>query len=424
VAPTRISRLQLLIGWGVLALVAIMPLHAFLATWLGASLGHHTLWLAWKEILIVCLGVGSLVLFWKQPEARLRLHRPINYAIAAFIIISLLVTAFIHPRWAAAISGLKIDCEFLVVFVIAQLAASRVLKLRAGRALIVSSSLVIGFGLLQILFLPNDFLKNFGYGPQTIEPFLTVPGIASVRILSTLGGPNQLGEFLIIPICLVLGWMIRRPRWWQPLFLLAAAVVEWRTYSRSAWLGLGLGALVVLGVQIGSRKVWAIAAGLALVAALIIGFLLSAHNGARTSLVIKDYLYHGDVANLSQRNSSREHLSASALGLQVAEHHPLGEGLGSSGPASYQSQHPQIPENYYLQVAIESGFLGLAAFVLVISLLGNDLWQLGSVDGSRSGLLGALIGLSIVNFFLHGWADSTTALVYWSYAGLVVGARA
>jgi hypothetical protein len=37
------------------------------------------------------------------------------------------------------------------------------------------------------------------------------------------------------------------------------------------------------------------------------------------------------------------------------------------------------------------------------------------------GLIGALVGLSLVNLVLHGWADASTAFVFWIMAGVVIG---
>jgi hypothetical protein len=36
-------------------------------------------------------------------------------------------------------------------------------------------------------------------------------------------------------------------------------------------------------------------------------------------------------------------------------------------------------------------------------------------------VLGSPVGISVANGFVHGWADSSTSLVFWTTVGLVVG---
>ena len=51
ILPARTARqLEQVIQLGLLVLVALMPFHAFLTTWLGSGLGHRSLLQGWKEL--------------------------------------------------------------------------------------------------------------------------------------------------------------------------------------------------------------------------------------------------------------------------------------------------------------------------------------------------------------------------------------
>ena len=73
--------------------------------------------------------------------------------------------------------------------------AIRTQRLRAGwsRLVLWPAFVVIVFGLLQALVLPNDFLRHFGYGHATIMPMETINNNkAYIRVMSTLRGANAL----------------------------------------------------------------------------------------------------------------------------------------------------------------------------------------------------------------------------------------
>jgi putative inorganic carbon (hco3(-)) transporter len=405
-----------------IALVALMPFHAFGSVWLGSLFGHQAVWQSWKEVLIVVLAVWAAVIVWREPARRQRLRNHLVYLAGGFTLISLIVTAANHPHLTPALYGLKTDVEFLVVFVLAMVVADKQLVAKLSRVVVATSGAVIAFGLLQIYVLPKDWLTHFGYGATTIQPyFLVDPAVRSIRILSTLGGPNQLGGFLILPLCLVAWQLLHKPRWWQGLYLGAGLIVEWHTYSRSALIGLAA-AFLIIGLLRTTRR-WRLP--LLLVATILAAIainLLTTDAGNQQDL--QYYLFHQTTRNTGIQASTDQHASAYQQGLRVASAHPLGTGLGTAGPASLHSTHPFIPEDYYLQLAIETGVLGLVVFGALEVLLGLGLWHIGATTPGAAATVATLVGIGVVNLVLHGWADSSTALVFWSFAGAIIGATA
>jgi len=411
---------------GLVILVAVMPFHAFLSVWLGHLTGHEAIWQSWKELLLLVLAGFSVEVVRREPARLLRWRNPLVYATMAFVIIGLVVSLVHRGSLTSTAFGLKTDAEFLLAMLLGLLVADARLVERLRPVAIISSGLVIGFGLLQIYLLPINWLSHFGYGASTIEPFLRVdPAIPAIRVLSTLGGPNQLGSFLIVPLCLV-GWaLLTKPRWWQPIYLAGGLIVLWHTYSRSALLGAAVAVVVLLVLRV--RRSWRLP--LLLIAVILAAVAIQATTiGVSRDKTLQYYVFHETLQDTGIAASTDEHSLATKHGLQVVEHHPLGLGLGSAGPASFHSANPLIPENYYLQIAIETGVIGLVGFLMVELLLG---WQLAQIGLDRHGpsralaapLLAALVGVSIVNFFLQGWADSSTALIFWSLAGATVGAQ-
>lgn len=415
---TRITRL---VQAGLVAIVLLMPFHAFLSVWAGSVLGHQTLIQSWKEVLAIILAMLSLGIVLRNPQTIKRFRNPLFYAIGAFVGVALIVTLIARPNLTSAIFGIKTDIEFLVLFSVAYLVSSKVFVTRLAKIILVTGGITAGIGVLLSFVLAPDFLKIFGYGPDTILPYRLIgPESFGIRTPSTLGGPNQFGAFLILPLCMSVALMVRRWRWWQiPLTLTLIGGIA-ASYSRSAWLGAAIGVVVILLALVKSKRML-----LALVIALIaVGSSVAyfSFNTIKNS-DLSFYLLHESSIPEFSSNSTAQHEAAFSTAITSLVEHPWGSGLGSSGPASFRGGLANIPENYYLQLAVETGIIGLMAFLGIIVILGRQLYLDRSKSFIALALFGGLIGLSVENLFLHGWADSSTALVFWILAGAYVGSR-
>jgi O-antigen ligase len=105
--------------------------------------------------------------------------------------------------------------------------------------------------------------------------------------------------------------------------------------------------------------------------------------------------------------------------------HPFGRGPGNAGPVSVldTKEVGRIAENYFLQVAQETGWLGLILFMAVHGLLLRKLWDLRK-HGLALVAFTTLCGLIIANLTLHTWADETVSIMWWSFAGAIIGTYA
>ena len=404
---------------GLIALVALMPFHAFLSVWLGSLTGQQAVIQAWKEVLLLTLGALALWLLWRDRDARRRLSNWPVRLIGLFGAIALLVTALAHPPLAAAAFGAKTDLEFLFACTLALLVASPRFVRLLGLTVLFAAVGVIGFGLLQAYVLPPDFLTRFGYGPTTIPPYLKLdPAIDTLRYGSTLGGPNQLGTYLILPIVLAVTLALRRGQWWWGLLAVAGGVVLYHTYSRSAWIGALL-ALVVTAWLLTPTRYRAI--GLGLLGAAAVGVIAFVAHALGKGGKLQYILLHTDIAGHDQRGSDFEHVQSLRLGAEGIMTNPIGHGLGSAGPAFFHTGVGRIIENNYLQIAYETGVAGGIAFIMLILATARELAARATHHDLALASFAALAGLSLVAVVLPAWTDSSTALIFWTASGAVMG---
>ena len=408
------------VEYGLLALLALMPFHAFLSVWFGSLIGHQSLIQAWKEgLLVVVVGLGGYLL-WQEPIRRTRLRRPAVILAAAWVAVALVVTAANRPALGEVVFGLKTDFEALVAFALALMVGRTALARRGGQIVLLAGVLVVAFAMAQAFLWPSDTLSHFGYNPSTIVPYQVVGGSGEYRFGGTLGGPNQLGTYLILIMALTLAVAVRRRRWWLLGLVPLAGVALWHTYSRVAWLGAVV-AVAVVAVGLTPRRWQAWAAGVMGLGVSIVAAGLAWAIGTKPA--VRAALLHGSTTGAPSSDS--QHLASLQTGLLQLAIKPWGHGLGTIGPATLQTaghSDDGVIENYFLQVGYETGFVGLALFVAVCGAVAWDLARQASRRPLALGLLGALAGISVNALVLPAWTDSTTALTFWILTGLVIGA--
>lgn len=406
--------LQRLIGRGLILLLALMPFHAFGSVWLGHLFGHEALFQAWKEVVIAGLALLTIALVVINDQARDRLRSWPVMLIGLFIVTALTVTLGSWPGLTAAAFGAKIDFEFLVCFVIALVVADANLIRTAIWTILISSSIVFLFSVAQIYLLPVDFLARFGYGPNTIMPFEFLGSwTGPFRFSSTLGGPNQLGTFTLLPMALAATIAIRKHAWWLWIIPALGLFSLFHTYSRGAWLGAIMVA-IVLALATTSRRRAGLLAG---IAATILAISYAVDHLAKTNARLNAYLFHTGT------QSDQLHLQSLTVGLTDSVKRPWGHGLGTAGPAIFHSGAGHIIENYYLQLSYETGFLGLIAFISLVTMVIIGLAQRAASSLLAPATLAAIAGISVTSIFLPAWTDSSTAIIVWIAAGLALGAH-
>src|SRR5690606_20156455 len=101
---------------------------------------------------------------------------------------------------------------------------------------------------------------------------------------------------------------------------------------------------------------------------------------------------------------------------------PLGYGPGTAGLASIRNdeQGTILNENYYLQIAHETGVVGLVLFLAIVVWVLVLLIKTYNRDDNliALALVSALAGLMFTNLLVHIWSNEAVAYIFWGLAGL------
>ncbi len=410
----------------IMAILLLMPFHALLTVWAASIFGHYTVLRLWKEVLLVLCTIGVAYLLVIDTKIRGHtLSRRLVWLILAYMLLSIvwgLLALNQHDVSAKAFGyGLIINLRFLLFFMVTWSIALRMSRLRIHWqwVLLWPAAIVVVFGLLQILVLPHNFLAHFGYGPATIPAYETINhNNHYIRIASTLRGANPLGAYLLVPISLLTVLLLRGKRRGLYSGLLAATlVVEFFSFSRSAWIGVILSVATVLLISIHTQRSRQTYLLLLAAALIIVGGAVVA---LRHNVSVQNYVLHTQNHSAVAATSNHGHLIALKAGLKDLEHHPLGDGPGTAGPASVYNNHPpRIAEDYYVQIGQETGWLGIVLFGLIVAGVGYLLWLRRDHPLALS-LFASLVGLSFIGLLSHVWTDDTIAYVWWGLAGVAM----
>ncbi len=399
----------------------LLPFYLPLSVWIGVNVGYLYIISSWKEVVML---VGLVVLYKSIIELFVlddRLTRTLNILIAAFVLLHIPYVLTSDDIFTY-IAGSLFATRFVVFFLLAQ-----ALKLKPNsvvRIVIVTGYVLAVIAIVQT-FLPPTLLTSVGYeniGQEIpgLPPAVTTLGEVGdfIRPQATLRGPNPLGAYLVLPICLLI-WKIlseRRKDLTPYGALMGMLMALALTFSRSAWLACFIGTILVLVFMYRTqlKKVhiaWYVAG-----AAVFVCMLLAALNNKTFRVVVLREDFSSSV-----RESDDVRTSLLNKGVADVARHPLGRGPGNAGPTSVLDNDDvgRISENYYLQVAQETGWLGLALFICINALLAVKLW-LARHKPYALVALATLIGLGVANMTLHTWSDDAVSIVWWVFAGTVV----
>lgn len=448
-----------------LALLLLLPFHALLVTvgtklLVGPGNDPHTMLALWKEAFLGVILLISCVEFLKRMKHekinRLFLVDPIDIFIVVLILLSAFVTLATHRDAGLFALGFKYDFVPLIAFMVLRRTAwSSAFIPRARAALLAVGALIAGYGLLTFV-LPTSFFVWLGYsdlhslympeGP--LAAYQQLGGMGLRRIQSVMSGPNQLGLWLLIPWSIALLKIRRIVREGEVgsmllisaiLALVGAAMLL--TFSRSAWIAAALVAALVIAVDTDrDGKIRSSSRGVVLPFGLFLGLIFG--------LVV---LFAPEI--VTRAASTREHWARAKEAVLTMTQSPLGRGLGAAGPASNHVSDPCVfleagadyawaqdrpelcvhvggkqvqpaadarvcrcpilPENWYLQIGVELGWIGLALYVAL------TLMMLVALPKNRF-VFYVFLGVSTAALFLHAWEGTALAYSTWVCAAAVL----
>ncbi|MEO5627749.1 MAG: O-antigen ligase family protein [Candidatus Saccharimonadales bacterium] len=423
-APSKNTNLA---SYLVAVIFVILPFHAFLTTWAGSNFGHFDLLRIIKELLMVPLGLYAAALLLKNKT--LLANFKASWLTRLIVAYSLLFFwAALLTLWQGQVSqkaviySLIVNLRFLWFFGLVWVVASLDpwISKYWQKIVLIPAAIVVGFGLSQKFVLPNDFLRHFGYGPSTIDAVQTVDQkLGFQRLQSTLRGANPFGAYLVIVITTVTAYL--RKGWYMKIFLAAAIVALFFTYSRSAWLGVIVAVGFLVWQSVDSKRLRRnIVVGAIIVGLLTVGSIWI----LRDNDTVQNAIFHSDESSVSAVSSNQQRFASLSSATKDVWSQPLGGGPGSAGPASFHNSinPPKIAENYFLQIGQEVGWLGVGLFIAINGLVAIALWR-RSTPLARV-LLASLVGITIINLLSHAWADDTMSLLWWGLAGVALASPA
>ncbi|MCC7543330.1 O-antigen ligase family protein [bacterium] len=408
----------------VYALLIGMPFHAFVVVVLGYFIGSQLIFASWKEVLIIAL--CFLALIKSVYDGWQWVYRPANWLVLATILFGV-VGAFTHAGLDLSIAffaGVKTTVLPWVLFLAVQPFAS-IVRWRRVRALVLGVALVVSvLALIQFFIVPTAWLQSVGYSSDTINAYQSVNfGGEFGRTFATLGGPNQLGAYLILPTLWLLAIALTAEQRQKRLTAASGAVIAAAalavTFSRSAMIGLLIACLVLLGLYVPRKyQPWYVLMGV--ISTMAVWTWVQELVRVPGSF-IQRYFSRGEVNQGGVIIGSDEgHVYAWQQGMQLVAQSPFGQGFGSAGPASKYGGNFVVTENWFVQLLLEVGWFGAATYAMLVVELWRT-WWLAS-DRVSKVLFASLVGILIANLFLHTWADSTLAIIWWALAGLSYGA--
>lgn len=404
------------IVFGLLAILLVMPFHALISTFIG-SLGINKLLVqSWKEVLVVVMSLCWAV--YQLTKKRLTIKADsVNILFLLIIFLSVIVTLLIRPNSEAVLFGVKTNLVALTLFFIAQvpIASNSLLKKNLQWIVILPAVIVSTFAIFQAFLIPPELLEKIGYSVETINPRQIIDGsINFYRSFSSLGGPNQLGAYLLLPLAFSLVYGIRQKNWLAILSSLPILAGIILSFSRSAWIGAVITFFLSIFILIPKKqKIYFLV--FSLVLGSIIGALVLSQIGTNERL--QNVLLHGRVFEGRIEGSDQQRIDSIANTASEIVARPLGHGLGSAGPASFRADKPVIPENWFLQIAYEIGIIGLLLYIFAFAALLGDFIRNRSNPLAAS-LFSATVGILVINVFLQAWADSTLVLCMFALYGI------
>ncbi|MBI5732686.1 O-antigen ligase family protein [Candidatus Jorgensenbacteria bacterium] len=278
---------------------------------------------------------------------------------------------------------------------------------------------------LQFLFQRSVGLKLLGESFITETSVgvarATVEGAELLRAYGTMAHANILAAFLVVGLvsfyCLY--FRTNDLKKVYKLFIVLSIFMLWLglvfTFSRSGWIVAGIATVATLCYGFLNKQLRNQTAILFLVLVFILGLLFSTLNWAifpRAHFTSHEF----SVAHRWEYNK---------IGWELMQKHPFGVGVGnqlvsgveegiykSHGLTWFWSWQPI--HNIYLLIGSEIGFLGLAAFLLLVG------WLL--IKRSFDFISIMFIGLLVFGLFDHfTWDLQSGRLMFWVVLGILMG---
>jgi len=310
--------------------------------------------------------------------------------------------------------------SFAIYLLVAMIAASWS-SLRQGIAAVVVT--VSALAILSLVQVATGRFDNDFAGFAAVESGNIYSDVSGARIAGPMHDPNFYAQLLLValPFAAAAAIAMRGAR--RTLFIIATLIIGAAvilTYSRGAMLALAVMAVLLLT----ALRVRMLHFATAAVAAIVLLFALPSDVTAR--LVTVEQLLPGSGTGVERDASvDKRKLVLGTAWNMFADHPFLGVGIanfstrfnryaalaGSSSPQYDDPGEGQFPHSLYMQIAAETGVVGLTLFgaamlaaIASIYRTHRDLEARGRSDlaAIAAGIGVALCGYLLTSMFLHG----------------------
>lgn len=275
--------------------------------------------------------------------------------------------------------------------------------------------------LLKLLF--PDVFHVLGYGKLDDYHFGVSPPLyyltgfeGTLRWQGLFSGPNNYGYFLVafLPVILTL----------FPI----GSLKTWKSRTKQDWIALSV--VLLWLITLGATLSRAALIGAVIVFMLYYAPLLRKHK--KVLIRVGIILWLGLLGlSLIKWESTLMHIQQKFSWLIQAVEHPLGYGLGSSGPAVHHSGQ-FLPENFYLQILLDIGTVGFLLWCSLMFLIGKQQYRLRQLITLANedqykiyqiflAFQKGFLALLVIAMFLHVFEDSMVNYLFFVGYGVAWG---
>lgn len=362
-------------------------------------------------LLVACVGFWLLLtLSDDSVPANIPLFTPIHLLVLLYWAIAVVSTA-LSPVKQAAFRDLVVLTLYLLLFAL----CARVLRSPRWRSWIITLYLHVS------LIVSIYGMRQWFFGAPALATWVdpTSPLAQTTRVYSYLGNPNLLAGYLVPAVVFSLVAICAWESWIRKALALTMFIVNGAclvlTFSRGGWIGLVVGvltaiALLVYWYSVSMPPFWR-TWSLPIILGAMIGLLLLA-------VIVVEPVRLRVLSIFADRQDSSNNFRRNVWDavFEMIRDRPIigiGPGQNSFNQIYPLYQRPRFTAlsaySVLLQIAVETGFAGLACFLwLVIVMLNNAFVQIRRFRESCSvqgfWLIGAFA--SVAGMLAHGTVDT------------------
>lgn len=368
------------------------------------------------QVLVVGLALAAWLKRDTDDVAEV-LRQPLTIALAGYVFLVLVTTA-IAGNQEVADERLAEMVKSLVIFGLATLLMRNRRRMQQGLIALAGAAAFLGLlALIQVL--TGDFSNEFA-GLARIKQAHIYGRVFQPRIAGPLGDPNFFSQILllVLPVTVLFGARANtrttRILWFSSAGIILATVLL--TYSRGAMVALAvMGVMVLKKLHISWRTTATV------LTVLVLSLVLLPESVTRRFLTIEQIIPQRDAPLRLDSSFEERKLYMRVAWVMFGANPVIGVGaanytaeyedyVGQTGSAARQYEDQSdlyYPHNLYLEVAAESGLIGLGILVAIIfaawSASAEALrphagpWLKTSAQAFRI----ALVGYLVSGLFLH-----------------------